>query len=232
MEKYSGFGVYAYRELATDIVFYVGRQSESQAMLEKGYLRAYDFYGKRNARCTEHIKEIGLDSFEVMWLYKTNDREVSLFSIELKFQELYYNIYKDNFLCAELLIGKFNPNYENKWSPEKRRALSDKKRRLKQSANEKNGATQECVLISPEGKAISFSMMKTMRKWININLNNGEDYFPLKYNKPHDVNLSHVRHNRRELSEKMLGWKYMYKEDYIDKCGETIETHYTHEEVE
>lgn len=232
MEKYSGFGVYAYRELATNIVFYVGRQSESQAMLKKGYLRAYDFYGRRNDRCAKRIEEIGLNGFEVMWLYKTDDREISLFAIEMKFQELYYNIYKDDFLCAELLIGKFNPNYENKWSPEMKKALSEKKKRLKQSANEKNGAAQECVLISPEGRAISFSMMKTMKKWININLNDGADYFPLKYNEPYDVKMSCVRLDRRELSKKMLGWKYMYKEDYIDKCGETIETHYTYEEVE
>lgn len=232
MEKYNGFGIYAYRDLTSNVIFYVGRQSVSVAMYEKGYLRAYDFYGNRNSRCVDHIKEIGLDNLEVVWLYKTDDKEVKLFPMELKFQELYYNIYKNDFLCSEQLVGKFNPNYDNKWSPEKRKALSDKKKQLKQSANEKNGSAQECVLISPNGEAISFSMMKTMRKWVSINLNGGVDYFPLKYDKPHDANLKYVRHDRLELSRNMLGWKYMYKEDYIDKCGETIETHITYEEVE
>ena len=232
MEKYNGYGIYAYRDNITNIIFYVGRQSESNAKKEKNYLRAYDFYSQRNKKCMDHIKNIGEENIEVLWLYKTNDPEEKLFPIELKFQNLYYKIYEESFLCEEQLIEKFNPNYGNKWTEEKRKKLSEKKKALKQSSNEKNGKATEVVLIDPDGKAISFSMVKTMKKWINKNLNGGIDYFPLKINKPHDPVLSAVRKGKREISENLIGYMYMYKDDYVVKCGETIETHITYEEVE
>lgn len=231
--KYDKYGVYAYRDIINNVVFYVGRQSHSKAKENENYLRAYDFYSKsRNKKCVNYIKTIGENNVEVLWLYKTTNKGEKLFSIELKFQEVYYNIYKDLFLCDELLIEKFNPNYGNKWTEEKRRALSEKKKALKQSSNEKNNMAREVVLISPDGKAISFSMVKTMKLWIKNNMNGGIDYFPLKTNKIHDPKLSAVRRDRRELSENLIGYKYMYKDDYVAKCGETIETHITYEEVE
>lgn len=231
--KYDEYGVYAYRDIINNVVFYVGRQSHSKAKENENYLRAYDFYSRsRNKKCVNHIKTIGEDNVEVLWLYKTTNKDEKLFPIELKFQEVYYNIYKDLFLCDELSIGEFNSNYGKKWTEEKRRALSEKKKALKQSSNEKNSMAKEVVLISPDGKAISFSMVKTMKLWIKNNMNGGINYFPLQINKIHDPLLSAVRHNRKELSENLIGYKYMYKDDYVAKCGETIETHITYEEVE
>ena len=233
MYKYDKYGVYAYRDIINNVVFYVGRQSYSKAKENENYLRAYDFCPRnRNKKCVNHIKEIGEDNVEILWLYKTTNKDEKLFPIELKFQEIYYNIYKDLFLCDELLIEKFNPNYGNKWTEEKRRALSEKKKALKQSSNEKNSMAREVVLISPDGKAISFSMIKTMKLWIKNNMNGGIDYFPLKINKVHNPKLSAVRRDRRKLSENLVGYKYVYKDDYVAKCGETIETHITYEEVE
>ena len=128
IDKYEEFGIYAYRDMTSNIIFYVGRQSQSKSKEKDNYLRAYDFYAKnRNEKCLNHIKTIGERNVEVLWLYKTNDEHEKLFSIELKFQAIYYDIYKDLFLCNEQLIEKFNPNHGNKWTEEKKKLLSEKK---------------------------------------------------------------------------------------------------------
>lgn len=233
IDKYEGYGIYAYRNTINNVIFYVGRQSESKAKDENNYLRAYDFHAKnRNEKCLNYMKMIGENNIEVLWLYKTENEHEKLFPIELKFQEIYYNIYKDLFLCNELLIEKFNPNYGNKWTDEKRKLLSDKKKAQKKTINEKNGMAREVVLISPDGNVISFSMIKTLKLWIKKNMNEGIDYFPLKVNKVHNPLMSAVRNDRKKVSKNLIGYKYMYKDDYVAKCGETIETHITYEEVE
>ena len=63
-------------------------------------------------------------------------------------------------------------------------------------------------------------------------MNEGIDYFPLKVNKVHNPLISAVRNDRKKVSKNLVGYKYMYKDDYVAKCGETIETHIRYEEVE
>ena len=114
-------GVYAYKNILDGTIFYVGRQSYSVALEQYDYQRAEDFEStNRNVDCLNYIKKIGKENIEIIWLYETKDVSENLFPIELKFQELYYNIYKDNFLCYEHLLEDKNPNFGNKWGRRKK----------------------------------------------------------------------------------------------------------------
>lgn len=234
IEKYNKYGVYAYRNKIDNTIFYVGQQKHSHIHENNEYLRAYDFYQKsRGKKCVEHIKNIGIDNIEVIWLYKTENKNEKIFSKELKFQYLYYEIYKEKFLCSEMLNGKFNPNYGNKWTQEMKDSLGRKRTANGQSKNEKNPMATKVVLISPTGKTYHFTMIKNMQMWISKNITQGINYNLLR-NKPLITkNINFIKKEYREAVTNLQGWYYMYEKDYVDKCGETIETHnIVYEEVE
>lgn len=203
-------GVYAYKNILDGTIFYVGRQSYSVALEQYGYQRAEDFEStNRNVDCLNYIKKIGKENIEIVWLYETKDVSENLFPIELKFQELYYNIYKDNFLCYEHLLEDKNPNFGNKWSEEKRLALSEKRKRNGKSKGKNNPSARKCILFGPNDEEIKFDTISDMRTYFQENIAKGKYPYEPQQNEFKDKNIKRISPDKRDAYKRTIGWYYI-----------------------
>lgn len=183
-------GIYAHVNKIDGRVFYVGQQRVNNN-------RAYDFKTQRNDRYKKYVRMIGIENVEVVWLYVSCDRSENLFTAEYVYQNKYY---QNGFLkTRELIIsGENNPNYNNHWSKEQRKHMSDKMvgryegkdnpnyghkwdSKMKEAAREKakkqrsfagvkNPTASSCILFGPEGFEMKFDLLKDMSKWVSENL--------------------------------------------------------------
>lgn len=202
------FGIYAHRNKLTNEVFYVGQQRKNNS---NNLERAFDFSKHRNKKYDEYVKNIGFKNIEVIWLYKTNDENEKLHQKEKMFQEIYHNIYKEKFLTTELLLHKENnPNYGNKWTEEKKKALSEKKKSLKQSVGDKNGMARSCILYGPNNEQYEFTTLKEMRQWFKDNVVDGDTVWPPE-NEYKEKNVKYIRPSKRDAYYKAIGWYYKKK---------------------
>lgn len=215
------YGIYAHRNKIDDTIFYVGKQEKTKF----DYIRSEDFTNQRSDKYLKCVEEIGKDNIEIIWLYKTDNENIKLNKIEKHFQELYFDIYKEKFLCYEFVAyGDKNPNFGNYWSQEKKERLSKLRKNNEHSKGKKNPKAVKCMLHFPDGKTKEFDYIGEMRDWFwknitdNVKINIQENEFK-------DLKYSCIPKSRREAYNKSIGFYYT-RAIILSKCGETIENTY------
>ena len=198
------YGIYAHRNKINNIVFYVGKQQKNKS----GYIRSETFYSGRSDKYKEYVELIGVDNIEIIWLYKTLDENEPLNEKEKIFQEAYYRIYGDDFMCNEFVAYKErNPNFGNSWSDEQREALSRVRKKNGKSKGKNNPMAKKCLLHFPNGETKKFNTLSGTREWFWKNITDGEkiglckNEFSLK-------NVKCMKKDRRQPYEKSIGFYY------------------------
>lgn len=200
------YGIYAHRNKLDGTIFYVGSQRPRKYYGRKVIERSKDFWKSKSKNYYKYIAEIGEENIEIIWLYITNDPDENLLKKEKMFQDIYYNIYKEKFLCYEFCsYGERNPNFGNQWTDEQKKSLS--KKRVDKLKNELNPNAKKCTLHFPDGKTKDFSYLRQMNDWIKENITDGiyiridKDKFKLR-------KISAMQTIRREAYKKTIGFYY------------------------
>lgn len=173
---------------------------------DKDYIRSKDFIKNRSEEYLEYVDKIGIKNIEIIWLYKTNDENVRLNKIEKHFQELYFDLYKDKFLCFEMVAyGERNPNFGNYWSQEKKDKLSEKRKNNKHSKGKNNPRATECILHFPNGNKKQFNFLGEMRNWFWDNITDG---IQVRLQENEFKHLKCIKNDRKEAYAKSIGYYY------------------------
>ena len=198
------YGIYAHKNKIDKNIFYVGKQQK----IKGEYIRSELFEVARSSEYLEYIKEIGIENIEIIWLYETLDENESLSEKEKIFQEAYYKIYGDKFLCKELIsYGDKNPNYGRVWTQEKKDELGRKRRENGKSKGGKNSMAVKCILHFPTGETKNFDTIAETREWFWENITDG---IKIELNENIFISKStrHMPKHRREPYNKSIGYYY------------------------
>lgn len=191
-------GIYAHRNKLNNVIFYVGKQ-------ETEYDRSHDFFKQRNDKYLNLVKEIGIENIEVIWLYISNNDE-PLNKIEKYFQEVYFALHDDLFLCSEFVAyGVRNPNFGNKWTKEQKEKLSKKRKTNEKSKGKNNSRAIPCTLYFPDGSKKDFDYLGEMRKYF-YNLIGGKAR--LSENNFIPIEEKFIPYKKREIYKKSIGFYY------------------------
>ena len=200
------YGIYAHRNKIDGTVFYVGSQRYRKNYGRKIIDRSKEFWKQRSKEYYQYISKIGEENIEIIWLYTTDDPNEPLLDKEKMFQDIYYKIYKDKFLCYEFCsYGERNPNFGNKWTDEMKKSLSKKK--VDKLKNELNPNAKKCTLHFPDGQTKDFLYLRQMNDWIKENITDGihiridKDEFKLR-------KISSMQTSRRKAYKKTIGFYY------------------------
>ena len=200
------YGIYAHRNKIDNAVFYVGKQIKNN--VNPKYIRSEDFEKERSEEYKKYVEKIGTNNIEVIWLYKTNDENIKLNKLEKHFQELYYDIYREKFLCYEFVAyGNKNPNFGNYWSEEKKQRLSKLKKDNNHGKGKNNSRATKCMLHFPSGETKNFDYLGQMKEWFWNNITDNIK-IDLQENEFKELKYSCIPKRRREAYKKSIGFYY------------------------
>ena len=138
--------------------------------------------------------------------YIESGENVKLNKIEKHFQELYFDLYKDKFLCFEMVAyGERNPNFGNYWSQEKKDKMSKKRKNNEHSKGKNNPRATPCILHFPNGNKEQFNFLGEMRSWFWENITDG---IQIRLQENEFEHLKFIKNNRKEAYAKSIGYYY------------------------